>query len=828
MALFKNLVAQLVQEYEHIAGDVGRLLGENDQLREKYEHDQHQLQNKIANLQDELHRLRDELERRPVIRPTLPGPPLPEAGVEMATSGQVTSPVEPEHVNNGDFSDSNPLAKVDLHPAAALNNKLQTRRVIPRKKQVQPSFQDWIQESRARLVSKTAAKEITRASTHVFAQDALHASQPEQLSAGIDVIVYRATGLSKEPKAEGCSRPPRFSLVAHLDFEERRLEWTQSIEEAAASQPGQLADDTLQLCVEWGDKESGATLCFAAPNPQATEVELEVFQEGVDTFCGRVRLPISSRTRQLWAMEGGGFLECELCQSKSNDVLDEPYSFGNAAASEGFAAEMIEPDKKHRGPLDKCVLVLSSLSMTAAVLSFVFLGISLDRHPKWPGWTYIEMLWAVIFTLEVLGKLAVHGCGEFFCGSENKWNMADVFLTGVAVFDVMVSFVAESSSSTNVILILRALRLARLTRLVKLMRIPLLAELASMISGFVIGAPWLFWVLVVLWCVIYICAVALRSFILTVVPENLDCGQGDATDLYAELPDGCKIHYIYGEEYCGAVLTCMFTIFRCMIGDCSTTGGRSLSMILSDGFGVRFDLLYSFSMVVVLFGVFNIITAIFVEATLSGLKYNDAQRKYQQLSEQSYIKTKLRELSKAAAARVRKLRGRVKARRASQRLLKTLRLTHKLTDDEEELEEDEDILMNEAEFIAVLRCADVRKALEKIDVTIEPRAGTFNAFNTDRDGFVSIKEMVQGVLKLRGELQKSDIVATQNALRSISRCVAEIQHCTEQGQEYMMTFLENMSTELLPPCLESEKLPAPPVDELPRLPHPQAMPPNLS
>ena len=72
----------------------------------------------------------------------------------------------------------------------------------------------------------------------------------------------------------------------------------------------------------------------------------------------------------------------------------------------------------------------------------------------------------------------------------------------------------------------------------------------------------------------------------------------------------------------------MFSVFRCIIGDCTTHGGESLVMVFSDGFGMGFDLIYAFAMVVVTFGLFNIITAIFVEATLKGLKASDRQQKF--------------------------------------------------------------------------------------------------------------------------------------------------------------------------------------------------------
>lgn len=50
------------------------------------------------------------------------------------------------------------------------------------------------------------------------------------------------------------------------------------------------------------------------------------------------------------------------------------------------------------------------------------------------------------------------------------------------------------------------------------------------------------------------------------------------------VPQACstsgKLHLIYGEEYCGSVLRCMFSIFRCMIGDCTSAGWTHLVSIV--------------------------------------------------------------------------------------------------------------------------------------------------------------------------------------------------------------------------------------------------------
>merc|ERR1712048_216427 len=70
------------------------------------------------------------------------------------------------------------------------------------------------------------------------------------------------------------------------------------------------------------------------------------------------------------------------------------------------------------------------------------------------------------------------------------------------------------------------------------------------------------------------------------------------------------------------------------------------------------NVVYFFGMVAVILGVFNIITAIFVEATLSGLKHNDEKKKYNRLYEAHFVQSRLVDL----VSRVNVLLGR-KARK---------------------------------------------------------------------------------------------------------------------------------------------------------------------
>eukprot|EP00435_Cladocopium_sp_Y103_P070688 s502_g35.t2 len=291
-----------------------------------------------------------------------------------------------------------------------------------------------------------------------------------------------------------------------------------------------------------------------------------------------------------------------------------------------------EKAKKPVSTSQQGVRVVTALSTAAIIVSFAFMGVSLDTDPDWPGWIVLDSICAVIFVAEVVVKSVVLTPSQYFCGRDYIWNLFDVGLSFVAVTEIILS------------------------------------ELTNLISGFVLSVRSLFWVMIFLWLIVYVIALGFRAGVQTVsesTPER--CGYGDfyewkfrdisnlADDDATEppLPPGCKLHYMYGVEFCGSVFGCMFSIFRCMISECTSKGGRSLTMIFSDGFGIQFDVFYAAAMVVVLFGLFNIITAIFVEATLTlGSLMQRAQTAAVQLSQLLLARTRLLAASKTAATLV--------------------------------------------------------------------------------------------------------------------------------------------------------------------------------
>jgi len=406
---------------------------------------------------------------------------------------------------------------------------------------------------------------------------------------------------------------------------------------------------------------------------------------------------------------------------------------GDAVPTTGATKALLtayEDVQKPSKPTSRWVSVVSGMSTAAIILSFVLMGLSLDNWPDWAGWMVFEALFASIFVLEIVVKCVVLGPGSYFCGAERWWNWLDVGLTLAAVLDLFLNLIFQNSSRAKIILVLRGLRLARVARLAKLINMPLLQELANIVSGFLISVRSLFWVVVTLSVVVYVCALALRSLVQSFAhPDTTEkCGSGDDLDMSSDnVPLGC---------------------------------GRSLTMIFSNGFGLRFDILYAFSMVCVLFGLFNIITAIFVEATLNGLKETETQRKYAKAYETSYMTEQLAKLVVCVASQTQMMRSR-----------KTIRglNSDESSDEDEPGAQGGEIYLSEEEFNHVIRSPEVRQLLDSLDVVVEPRPGVFDAFNAEEDGAVSMSEIVSGLMRLRGDLNKVDIVITQMALENLHK-----------------------------------------------------------
>lgn len=320
-----------------------------------------------------------------------------------------------------------------------------------------------------------------------------------------------------------------------------------------------------------------------------------------------------------------------------------------------------------------------------------------------------------------------------------------------------------------------------------------------MISAMVIGVPWLFWVTILLSGVLYICGIILRSTVSDEAGQMaMSCRDADSYPFnHSAAEDGCEVASLYGQEYCGTVLKCMFTVFRCIIGDCNSKGGRPLAAIFSEFYGWRFEWFYGLSMVTMIFGMTNIITAMFVDATLSGLKYNDVQRKHAKLHETNYVTRKLNDLVIRVSKTVREIReadiGDEAESSSAGVWSKSFKKTFLRAGSVKMSDLDKELTLSEQEFTQVLQNSKIRNLLDDLDIELEARPGIFEAFGADAEGHLGVSELVSGLMRLRGDLQKSDIVSAQMSLQTMAEKLNLFQATNLSNQSRLLTMLEKIS-----------------------------------
>jgi len=224
---------------------------------------------------------------------------------------------------------------------------------------------------------------------------------------------------------------------------------------------------------------------------------------------------------------------------------------------------------------------------------------------------------------------------------------------------------------------------------------------------------------------------------------------------------------LIGEEYFGTVYCSMFTIFRCLVADCTTQDGRSLIVPLSDAYGYSFDLPYCFGMVLMIFGLFNIITALFVDAMLTGLKNNETQRKVFRMYQAAHVKNKLKDVVE-----------RMHEMGYGRRDLDTLRLSpHTIS--------------------VVLADPVVKDLLKDIDIFVDETSNWRALFAYGQDGMISVPHFIEALTSVRGDVHKFDLAQIGWALRALQAKTDQIDKVMSANHRTLVRHMNPSSIELV-------------------------------
>jgi len=203
------------------------------------------------------------------------------------------------------------------------------------------------------------------------------------------------------------------------------------------------------------------------------------------------------------------------------------------------------------------------------------------------------------------------------------------------------------------------------------------------------------------------------------------------------------------------VPTSMFLVFRCTIGDCTLEDGTPAVLAVTREYGWVYAVVYVLTIMVVTFGIFNLIMATFVDNALSAARKNEQIR----------------------------LRGRLNDN--PRQVMKTSHLVYKLwknqqdklteTDRHESFEYNSavDSLIMKDVFDETFKEQEAQKLLEDLDIAEEDRMDLFDVLDADGTGTLHLHEVIRGVLKLRGEPRRSDVVQVGLMVRSLQEKLDE-------------------------------------------------------
>eukprot|EP00928_Gymnodinium_smaydae_P064032 TRINITY_DN4746_c0_g1_i2.p1 TRINITY_DN4746_c0_g1~~TRINITY_DN4746_c0_g1_i2.p1 ORF type:complete len:761 (+),score=103.19 TRINITY_DN4746_c0_g1_i2:36-2318(+) len=370
----------------------------------------------------------------------------------------------------------------------------------------------------------------------------------------------------------------------------------------------------------------------------------------------------------------------------------------------------------------------------AIILNAVTLGLAQDLDGYANLWNGVEMGFVVIYLLEFLIKVRILSFKTFFHNGTawDAWNCFDAFCLLASVVDLVVAFAVSQNEKegANALMLLKIFRVARLARLVRMINNPLLTELKVMILGVLAGLRTLFWAFVLLIFIIFILAVVIRIFLKS---ESVEIG---------------------------SLLTAMFFLFRCFMGDCAARNGTPLIETLSLEFGLVFRVSYVALTMLVSMGLFNLITAVFIDNV--------------SMSQNRRRLDKIAKSTKASELRLKKLVSALTIeygkRNHDSRVARAL-LSHRSTDfssgpsgkAQESLFKrlaEYGITISQELFGEWLTDADFLEVLEDCDIACSNKEEMFDilAYGGNSDA-VSISDIVRGLMQLRGPVSKGDITS---------------------------------------------------------------------
>jgi len=382
--------------------------------------------------------------------------------------------------------------------------------------------------------------------------------------------------------------------------------------------------------------------------------------------------------------------------------------------------------------------VFNSVIGLIIVANAICLGLSMDMvdsHAR--TFLTLDATFSILFLLELIVKVCANGFREQYCGSDAILNWFDAVIVTIDSIQLVMLLTMDDSpfgGSGNFASVFRMARLLRLSRIMRLLPSRMFRDLLAMVAGIRGGMTALVWSLVLFGLFVFVVSLIFR--------EGLGNPRDSGEDVAA--------------YYFQTVPRSMFTIFRCSFGDCSTIAGTPIFEHVSETHGAVWSFAYSLFLFLVVIGMFNVISAIFVENTMSFASDFAAKKRRSALHDEVRWAVNVMVLLQGVLNYIDPdLPG-------LQELTDTGKCSSELFNQILGMQVHRNVLESVLE-----ESAPVQKALDKLDINPCDHKHLSDILDPHNRGYIGLLEIIDGIKRLRGDPRRSDIIAVDLMVRSL-------------------------------------------------------------
>jgi len=378
------------------------------------------------------------------------------------------------------------------------------------------------------------------------------------------------------------------------------------------------------------------------------------------------------------------------------------------------------------------ILAFDVIPALVILVNALIIGLSSDINSGDFVWEVFEFVFLVFFTGELIANMSIFGVRTCCMGPNAAWNMFDAFCLMTAYFDMLSRYVFTFKGGGLNPNMLKMIRLVRLTRVIRLLRFKIFVELKLILAGVLSGVRVMFWSIVLLAFLIYLLAVVMKT-----------------------VTDGMFLEF-------ESIPASMFTLFRCFTEGCTSYDGTPLQERLRIQYGGVFMIAYMLVTIFITIGLFNLIMAIFIENVASAQL---AKRQCEIGLTTKQTEALIRRTIAALICNVHSVDGTVELKKHDG----TTELVANNEEDVLEFMSHNEVEVTRAAFNAWVRHPVMQSMFEQAYIDTATKHELFDVLDGDMNGYLTVAELVGGLMRLRGPVSKSDVVAVRLKVRNITR-----------------------------------------------------------